>query len=136
MPNLSLLPQHLQHVATDETVVRYVHHKHIQADGSLTSMAFLDKRGVSVDRRVLLAPGTPPKSQQPPHVGYVEFGVSECPEGVVVPDPIPDNLAHAVVVAVRGTRSAQDRLAKALKSLVEEHWDPRAALRQKGRLGL
>ena len=121
----------LEGVEADETLLRYINHLHIEDDGELKTVAFLGTRGLSVDRKAKVPSNRKGLGDRPPYVGTVEFTPNEYPNARYVADPLDDNPAHTLIWHRNHSRTAQDRMAKDMKSLFRDRWNAREAARRR-----
>jgi len=128
MTSLGLLPAEDRDVLPNEWLLRYIHWRQTTDSGDLTTAAFRDSDGTSVDRERLLPNGRTRAGYEHPFVGTTKFQAKDCINGDVIADPTPDNISHALIVVPDNKRALKDKMAEHLKKLVRADWDPAACL--------
>lgn len=124
-------------IQDDETLFRRVHWTQTSPDGSLTTAAFKD-RELSVDRALLVAKAL--LQTTAPLYGIAELNAGESRAvGDPTPDPLPENIAHALIKCRQQPLIGVAKFAKALKSIAEATWNSTeyaAVRREAERVGL
>ena len=109
-------------VVDDEVLLRRVHSKQIRPDGSLTSAAFNDRQ-LSVHRELF-------RSRRDIQAAFPKHAIAEFTAGEarsvadVDPDPLPEDISHALVLCRGVTQSGLDRFSTTLKRFASAHWNP------------